>query len=47
MGLKDREYMPSEPDDEELPPRRPKVWVVVVAVLLVVSFLLSTLAGLM
>jgi hypothetical protein len=44
MALRDRDYMrPPEDLYGEEPPPRPKVWVVIVAVLVVGSFLLAAL----
>ena len=40
MSLRDREYMQRPDDDGERPPK-PKIWVLIVAIVLVSLFLLS------
>ncbi|MFH1725441.1 MAG: hypothetical protein ABII00_12590 [Elusimicrobiota bacterium] len=44
MGLYDRDYMREDrPHEEDIPPRRRPLWVIVVAVVISLSFLLSVI----
>ena len=44
MGLSDRDYMqPKGEPPDDLPPARPKLWIIVVAIVLVAVFILPVL----
>jgi len=42
MGLADRDYMKTPPPEEK-PPPRPSLWITLIAILVILSFLLSAL----